>query len=204
MSPGLTMERVYDAIRHRIIHAELAPGTRLDPARLADDLNASATPVRDALHRLLGERLVDARPQEGFHVPVHSEATLRDLHAWSLDLLLAAMRPAIASLHPVAQSTEPPSSDTSTAARTAALFDAITAGSGNYEHRIAMANLNARLRPFRTIENRAISDGDAEIQALEKSWSAEDMTSLKRQLVAYHRRRMKLVPQISGLMRAPI
>ncbi len=205
MSPGLTMERVYDALRHRIIHAELAPGTRLDPARLAEDLNASATPVRDALHRLLGERLVDARPQEGFHVPVHSEATLRDLHAWSLDLLLAALKPTIASLHPGDRgSTDAVSADTPAPTRVAALFDAIAAASGNYEHRMAMANLNARLHPFRMIETRANLGGDAEVHALEKSWYAGDMTSLKRQLAAYHRRRIKLVPQISGLMRTPV
>lgn len=195
MSPGLTMERVYDTLRQQIVSAALAPGTRLDPARLAHELNASATPVRDALHRLLGERLVDARAQEGFHVPVHSEASLRDLHAWSLDLLLAATRPAIPPLF-AAEPAEPASDSD-----IAGLFETIAASSGNFEHRIAMHNLNARLHPARLVEVRIITDHDAERARLSEAWQAGHSVEIKRRLVAFHRRRIKLVPQIAAAMR---
>ena len=56
MSPGLTTERVYAVLKVQIMEGERAPGERLDPARLASELNPSARPVPDALNPLLGER----------------------------------------------------------------------------------------------------------------------------------------------------
>ena len=55
MSPGLTTERVYKVLKIQIMHGQRMPGERLDPARLASELNSSATPVRDALHRVLAQ-----------------------------------------------------------------------------------------------------------------------------------------------------
>jgi DNA-binding GntR family transcriptional regulator len=195
------MERVYDALRFRIVHGELPAGARLDPARLAEDLNSSATPVRDALHRLLGERLVDARPKEGFHVPVLSEAALRDLHGWSLDLLTTSLRPALPPLAPGRFRALDLDATSDPAERIADLFDAIAEGSGNDEHRRAIANVNARLHPFRRIEPRIIPDIGAELDALSRSWNAVDHVTFKRQLTAWHRRRISLVPRISTVMR---
>src|SRR3546814_4258715 len=64
MSPGATMERVYIELKARAMRGEFAPGERLDPAVLARNLEVSATPVRDALHRLSGERIIDSRSEE--------------------------------------------------------------------------------------------------------------------------------------------
>ncbi|MGH1557293.1 GntR family transcriptional regulator [Caulobacter segnis] len=50
------------------------PGERLDAAVLAERYFWSITPVRAALHRLAGERLVEARSNEGFTAP----SNLRD------------------------------------------------------------------------------------------------------------------------------
>src|SRR3954470_11486966 len=91
MTPPGTFERVYAAIRQRLREGVYRPGRRLEPAALSDELNASVTPVRDALHRLTGERLVEAPKHEGFRVPMLTEATLRHLYAWHLDLLLLAI-----------------------------------------------------------------------------------------------------------------
>ena len=79
MSPGATMERVYRVLKAQVMHGEFAPGERLDPSVLARDLGASPTPVRDALHRLSGERLVDSWHQEGLRQPIVGEGDLRDL-----------------------------------------------------------------------------------------------------------------------------
>lgn len=68
-------------------------GTRLETARLADELGISATPVRDCLNRLVGERLVEQWPGEGFRVPRLSESNLRDLFDFNHQILgLAAAR----------------------------------------------------------------------------------------------------------------
>src|SRR3954470_19965120 len=91
MTPPGTFERVYAAIRQRLREGVYRPGDRLEPALLSDELNASVTPVRDALHRLTGERLVDAPRHEGFRVPMMTETQLRQLYAWHLELLLLAV-----------------------------------------------------------------------------------------------------------------
>jgi len=67
------------------------PGERLEPAAFSDKLSASVTPIRDALHRLTGERLVETPRHEGFRVPLVTETMLRHLYTWHLDLLLLAI-----------------------------------------------------------------------------------------------------------------
>src|SRR5688500_211835 len=87
--PG-TFERVYAAIKRQLREGAFRPGDRLEPAALAEQHYSSAPPVRDALQRLTGERLVEAPRHEGFRAPLLSETTLRHLYAWHLDLLLLA------------------------------------------------------------------------------------------------------------------
>ena len=65
MSPGPIFERVYLALKAQVTSGAFAPGDRLEPAALGEALNASITPVRDALHRLVGERIVEAPRNEG-------------------------------------------------------------------------------------------------------------------------------------------
>src|SRR5690242_2313518 len=91
MAPPGTFDRVYAALKQRLRKGVYRPGTRLEPAALSDELNASVTPVRDALHRLTGERLVEAPRHEGFRAPMMTETLLRQLYAWHLDLLLLAV-----------------------------------------------------------------------------------------------------------------
>ena len=88
--PG-TFERVYAAIKRQLREGVFRPGDRLEPAVLSEQLNASVTPVRDALHRPTGERLVEAPRHEGFRVPMLTETMLRHLYAWHRDLLLLAL-----------------------------------------------------------------------------------------------------------------
>lgn len=91
MSPGATFERVYNELKRMLAEGELPPGSPIEPALIGRQLASSITPVRDALHRLTGERLVEAPSHNGFRVPLPSEAALRDLYNWNgLVLGLAA------------------------------------------------------------------------------------------------------------------
>ena len=54
-------QRIYDALRQRILTRELAPGTPLAIRDLAGRLGVSVTPVRDALRRLQSDGLVQMR-----------------------------------------------------------------------------------------------------------------------------------------------
>lgn len=55
--------QVFDLLRERIVSLELAPGTVLARAELAEQFGLSQTPIRDALIRLGEEGLVDIFPQ---------------------------------------------------------------------------------------------------------------------------------------------
>lgn len=182
MNSGLTAERVYDAIRAQILDRAYLPGTRLEPAQLAKDLAASMTPVRDALHRLMGEGLVEARTGSGFHLPLLDEPSLIDLYLWSHELSLLALR------HWTSEPSEP-TPPTTLADRADALFERIARGSDNGEHRRAMQQLAARLHAVRHVEPQALPGVDEELRGLEDELDQPDRRRFLTLLGAYHRRR---------------
>jgi DNA-binding GntR family transcriptional regulator len=61
-------DRAYYAIRELIVTLELAPGTIVSERELQDRLGVGRTPVREALQRLEGERLVAVYPRRGIFV----------------------------------------------------------------------------------------------------------------------------------------
>jgi len=150
MSPGPTFDRVYLALKEQLISGRFAPGERLEPVAIGHDLNASITPVRDALHRLVGERMVEAPRHNGFAVPAPTEAELRDLYAWNSELLSVALRGLPA--RPQGAGQERSSQGVSAADleswSTADLFRAIARRQANPELEAAIENLSDRLAPL--------------------------------------------------------
>jgi DNA-binding GntR family transcriptional regulator len=61
-------ERVYRAIRERILSGAYGPGYRVVIDALASEFGVSALPVREAIRRLEAEGLVIFRPNAGAHV----------------------------------------------------------------------------------------------------------------------------------------
>lgn len=191
MTPPGTFDRVYAAIKERLMRGALRPGDRLEPAMLSDELNASVTPVRDALHRLTGERLVEAPRHEGFRVPLVTESMLRHLYAWHLDILLVALaraRAEAADLGAV-DATEPPD-------RLNAAFAEIATASGNPELTATLKNLTERLEPFQRFERELFSHLEEVIEQILDALRRGDRKALRRSLVDYHRRRQRTVPEI--------
>lgn len=193
--PG-TFERVYAALKAQLREGRFRPGDRLEPAALSEQLNASVTPVRDALHRLTGERLVEAPRHEGFRVPMITETTLRHLYAWHRDLLLLAVASRrgrdLFSGEEVA--TDRTSWDRPQCL--GALFLAIAQTTGNPEHVTALEALEERLGPLQHLETLlldAVEEETAEIVAAVKS---ADARALRAALVRYHRRRERIVPEL--------
>ena len=62
------VDRVYAALRARIVDGDLGRGTRLRQEALADELGVSRTPLREALRRLAAEGLVEFHPNRGAQV----------------------------------------------------------------------------------------------------------------------------------------
>jgi DNA-binding GntR family transcriptional regulator len=58
-------EHAYAQLRDRIVLLDVRPGDPLDDAAIAAELGAGRTPVREALKRLEGDRLVVAYPRRG-------------------------------------------------------------------------------------------------------------------------------------------
>lgn len=193
--PG-TFERVYAAIKDQLRGGRFRPGERLEPAALSDELNASVTPVRDALHRLTGERLVEAPRHEGFRAPLVTESMLRQMYSWHLDLLLLALarRPALAGC---AQSDREPSVAQGPPHRAmSALFLQLAGQTGNPEHLAAMTALTDRLQAFRRLEEALLDAVEAETAAILEAVRSGERVALRRGLTRYHRRRKQIIPEL--------
>lgn len=65
MAPSLA-EQAYQLLRADIISCVLRPGQQVVQSRLAEQYSLGTTPVRDALHRLALENLVQPVPRSGY------------------------------------------------------------------------------------------------------------------------------------------
>jgi DNA-binding GntR family transcriptional regulator len=63
-----TSDSVLQVLRGSILSGVFVPGQRLNTSELAEKLDVSIAPVRDALNRLQAEGLIDIRPRSGTFV----------------------------------------------------------------------------------------------------------------------------------------
>lgn len=71
---------VQDRIREAILNGALPAGSRLDQNQLAEDLNVSLVPVREALKKLEGEGFIQIVPRRGAFVTETSPEDMEDLY----------------------------------------------------------------------------------------------------------------------------
>jgi DNA-binding GntR family transcriptional regulator len=84
-------DRAYEALEHRIVTLQLAPGTIVTEKELIQEVGLGRTPLREAVLRLAQEQLVTVLPRKGIYI---SEINLTDQLAalevrWELDRLMA-------------------------------------------------------------------------------------------------------------------
>lgn len=198
MNGGPLAERVYDTLKARLLSGRMRPDEKLEPAVLAADLNSSVTPVRDALHRLCGERLVETRHSDGFHLPRVTEPALRDLYVWNAELLRTIMaawrREARVSL----VSDLPAEVDDATRV----LFARFAGRSVNGEHVTQIDMASDRLSTARRAELAILPELGDELHALAIAFD-HDGADLRKRLAAYHRRRIAAVPAIVRALYRP-
>jgi hypothetical protein len=183
------MERSYGELRGRLRAGAFAPGARLEASRLADELGVSATPIRDALHQLVGERLVEMSIGEGFRVPRLSEAELRDLYEWLSTILSMAVRTTPPAM--LAAAIDGVAAQDVIADWTADLFERVASVVPNGELRTAILIATDRIHPFRMIEGAVLGVNEAELAELSRVDPAQSQV-LKR----YHLRRMRVAPEL--------
>jgi DNA-binding GntR family transcriptional regulator len=80
---------LYEELRSRIVHLDIAPGTRLTEQALASSFGMSRTPTRRVLDRLAHEGLVTISPRSGATVAAIDYRQLREV--WALRLKIAEM-----------------------------------------------------------------------------------------------------------------
>lgn len=57
--------QVVEALKGMLLRSELRPGDRVNEAKIAEELGVSRAPVREALHMLTSEGLIEIQPQKG-------------------------------------------------------------------------------------------------------------------------------------------
>lgn len=184
MNPGPVFDRVYASLKDQLMTGRWPPGAHLEPSAIGDDLAASITPVRDALHRLVGERLVEAPRNDGFCVASLTETQLRGLYGWQGDLLAWAIRRARrAPVLPAEVSS-------------GALFAAAAQACASLELEFAIRSIAERLAPFRIAEAEVLKGVSEELESIAALLGQDDRTGLRRTFAAYHRRRQRAAPAI--------
>jgi DNA-binding GntR family transcriptional regulator len=63
ITPKSITDMVFEALRHRIVDGQLPPGMRLVESEIAQQMQVSRAPVREANRRLQQEGLVVCRPR---------------------------------------------------------------------------------------------------------------------------------------------
>jgi DNA-binding GntR family transcriptional regulator len=185
MNSGPVSERIYETLKQRILTNAFMPGAHLDPTVLNDELASSVTPVREALYRLAGERLVDMRTGGGFHMPFIDEPGLQDLYSWHAGAVLAAIR-----LWPRATLARPEAPAPFSSELTAAgVFEAIGRCAANSEVTQAIARLSDRLNAIRTVEEHVLDGIGFELEALDNELARQHRGALRGAVTRYHRRR---------------
>jgi DNA-binding GntR family transcriptional regulator len=66
--PVSIREKVYEVIRNDILNGRIPAGERLIENKLAEEIHTSRTPVREALHMLEREGLLESIPRVGYRV----------------------------------------------------------------------------------------------------------------------------------------
>lgn len=187
---------LYKEVRCALRSGRYVPGQRIDPATLAEEFDASATPVRFALYRLVGEGLIADHGRSGLHVPLPTEVVLRDQYDWMRRLLLMSCDIYFATPHAAAGDPAVTPAAEDLANSTWQLFDAIARASDHRSLHHAVEQINDRLAPVRRIGLKLVGDAFAELSALVRHWQQRDRQSLESALNDYHARREQLVPHI--------
>lgn len=191
-----TSERVYAMMKSDLLSGALS--TEIQIGALADRYAASITPVREALLRMVGERLVLMKPTGGFAISRLSEAHIRDLYDLNLQLTLLATawrndscRAGISPL-PDESTLDPPVD---------LLFRAIARRTGNLSFLALIESMNDQMQRIRHAEERELKGLHDEFVALEVLVRHGTRPILARAVRKYHLRRMRISADIARRIR---
>ena len=97
LSETLLGARAYRALWTAIVSGRIESGAQLRPDTIAEQLDISTTPVREALHRMEGDGLIMKLPYRGWFVREFTEQEVRELY--EMRAALELQRPARLRAH---------------------------------------------------------------------------------------------------------
>lgn len=199
----LAAERTYQSLKRGIVAGEFRPGSSLNLQRLADEFGTSITPIRDAIHRMVGERLLGVLPGGGFQLPVLTSDELRNLYAWHDQLIRQALQGNLPEHVFADLPEETPGQDDAgaLAALTTRVFGLAAEASGNSEVVNAVANASDRLAMVRVCEPLLLTAMTEELDRLLTLARSGRNSALRAAVREYHRRRLRRVERIALLAR---
>jgi len=86
------VNQVYDYLRDCIVNLSLRPGERIDVKGLAQELLVSQTPIREAIHKLVEQGLIEPKPYIGYFVVQLSQRDIQELFDLRKSLETLALR----------------------------------------------------------------------------------------------------------------
>ena len=86
------VDKVYDYLLKRIIEGEIKYGETLSIKILAEELQVSTMPVREALKRLEYERIVEIKPRSSCQIRIPTKPEIHDIYNLREVLELFAIR----------------------------------------------------------------------------------------------------------------
>ncbi|BDD66028.1 hypothetical protein Sj15T_10490 [Sphingobium sp. TA15] len=159
--------------------------------------------MRDAMHRLVGERIIEALPVGGFQLPIPSKESLHDLYSWHDKLIRQAVtRRLTAEERGILPALSPDLDPEILARAVTTLFAVLGGASGNAEHIEAIANASARLFRVRLAEIDLIKGVLSELESLVTVSATGDAVSIRHAVWGYHRRRLRRSAKLVAEMMA--
>ncbi|MFG1606329.1 GntR family transcriptional regulator [Actinoplanes sp. NPDC049265] len=138
---GRPQSEILDDLRAAILDGEVPPGSPIPVDQVAAAFGVSRIPVREALMTLIGEGLVDHRPNGGYRVAMMTAPEFGEFYLVREALETAALRAAVALAGP--------GDDDSAREAHAALDAAVTLGDARAHHRESRRFHLALIRPCR-------------------------------------------------------
>lgn len=203
MAPeSVTQDRIYSAIKTDYLRGVFRPRTRIDLQAIADRHRSSTTPVREAVHRLVGERIFAPHADGGFMLAMADGARLAHFYSWYCEQLLGALHhlrdSALSRAFASFRYSTVPGEPIGQAERTDLIFQAVADETGNLELIEQIARANERLRYPRLAESLALPNVYKDIENLTRNGTLLGVPNVRRRVVAYHERRILHAGEIAS------
>ena len=189
--------RAVAGVRERLAQGHVPPGASLVVGEIAQALDLSPTPVREALARLAGEGIIEDRRGKGYFAWPLTASDILELYQMRHGYLRLALefwtfRGAwIGTRRVITDGGGLPGG-------AHALFDQIVAGSGNQILWDVYGRHVERMALLHRIEGDLLDQRDEEASALQSDFEGADLNALLSSLQAYHDRRQHWAGVFAG------